>query len=68
MDDNHFDASPERCGTCHYRGGERSIEFINGTVRWIHCRKNEPCPHRSGNPRNCLRRICEFYRKWIALP
>ena len=67
-DDNHFNASWERCGTCHFWGGERRIEFINGTARWIYCRKNEPCPRRNGNLRNCLQRICEFYRKWIDLP
>ena len=65
---NHFNASWERCGTCHYWGGERRIEFINGIARWIYCRKNEPCPRRNGVPRNCLQRICEFYRKWIDLP
>ena len=40
-DNNHFNASWERCGTCHFWSGERRIEFINGTARWIYCRKNE---------------------------
>ena len=65
--DNHFNASWERCGSCHYWGGDRHIGFVNGTARWIYCRKNEPCPHRNGSPRRGLRRLGDFCRKWLGL-
>ena len=62
------EASRKRCGDCRYRGGERHIGFVNGAASWISCRKDAPCPRRNVSLLDCLQRLDDFCRKWIAIP